>query len=391
MIDPVFAQNFIDRLYKQLKIHINIMNERAIIIASSRPERIGSFHSCAYKILQQSLTVMVTDEPTNNLIGVTSPGVNLLLMEDARPIGVIGVSGKPENVLNVARVVRYAFEVQRQCETSKREKGFPDPEIYRFTTAMLFDPMPDAFRIATLAQSLAFSDHIPRILVKIRLNRTYDEATRMTDWSDMYLDCPFRHDQDLLLPIDPSTLLLCKVIPSGAEPKARLRGFLFECLSWLDQLFASVPGQKHIDESRYYCSTVVDSFQDYREIYHFINWVESNRDAPRNRICHVTDFLTGYLIEQLPENKARPILGYFAHLVDQYPGKDLFIATIGALIETGFSTDAAARMLYVHKNTVVTRLRKIRDTLGLGENLGFEDRVLLTSIYHYLQKEDHSA
>ena len=81
MIDPAMAQGFIDRFYKQLKIHLNVMNEKAIMIASSRPERIGHFHSCAYEIIQKQLPVMITSELTQDLIGVTCPGVNLLLTD----------------------------------------------------------------------------------------------------------------------------------------------------------------------------------------------------------------------------------------------------------------------------------------------------------------------
>jgi carbohydrate diacid regulator len=370
MIDPLLAQSFIDRLYKQLKIHINIMNEKAIIIASSRPERIGNFHSCAYKILQQCLTVMATDELTSDLIGVTCPGVNLLLTDGARPIGVIGVSGKPENVLNIARVLRYSFEVLRQCEASKRDRGFPDPAVYRFITALLFDPMPDTYTITSLAELLSYTDHVPRILIKVRLKQLYDGTFSLNDLSTMYLNCPLRNDQDIWLPIDPSTLLLCKAMPIGTEPAALPRSFHLDFIGRLNDFFTSIFDLKPAEEPRYYYSTVVESFQDYRETYHFINWVENNQDSDSGQICQITDYLARYLVELLPENKIRPILGFYAHLVDQYPGKDIFMTTIGALVETGFSTESAARRLFVHKNNRRHSTKENKGYIGIKSCIG---------------------
>lgn len=48
MINSSFAQNFVNKVNRQLQHNVNIMNEKRIIIASSAPERIGDFHIIAY-------------------------------------------------------------------------------------------------------------------------------------------------------------------------------------------------------------------------------------------------------------------------------------------------------------------------------------------------------
>ena len=390
MIDPAMAQGFIDRFYKQLKIHLNIMNEKGIIVASSRPERIGHFHSCAYEIIQKQLPVMITSELTQDLIGVTCPGVNLLLTDGRQPIGVIGVSGNPEEVLNVARTIKIAFESQMQYETQRRDEWHADADTNRLANALLFEPSPNLIRLVGLAESLGFKDHMPRMLIKIRIDNDAGARRWMPRIQGRYPHLPICHDQDLLLQLDPASILLCKAIPVLTDGTINRREYINGCLAQLDSLFSRAPDDKmgEIDKKDivYICGTTVEIFQDYREAFNLINWVEGVGLDRQYRIYHVTDYWVQYAVDLLKDNKSRPIFNHYAHLVDRYPGKDHFLVTVGAMIDTGISIDAAATRLFVHKNTVVIRMKKIRETLGMNPIQHLQDTLLLIGLHHYMKK-----
>ena len=90
MINQAFAEQFIRRIRSQTDYNINIMNEHGIIIASCSEERVGTFHATAFRMITNNISINVTEDLTEDLPGVTSPGVNLLLRENPIPVGVIG-------------------------------------------------------------------------------------------------------------------------------------------------------------------------------------------------------------------------------------------------------------------------------------------------------------
>ena len=61
MINQVFAQNFVRKMYRQMNLKVNVMNEKGVILASATPERVGDFHMCAYEIIQKGLNMSVTE------------------------------------------------------------------------------------------------------------------------------------------------------------------------------------------------------------------------------------------------------------------------------------------------------------------------------------------
>lgn len=74
MINKIFAQNFVRKIQQSMKLKVNVMDEKGVIIASTSKERVGDFHICAYEIIQKELPMLVTTEPTRELIGVNAPG-----------------------------------------------------------------------------------------------------------------------------------------------------------------------------------------------------------------------------------------------------------------------------------------------------------------------------
>ena len=139
MISQSFAQNFVSKISHMLQLNINIMNEKAIIIASSTPERIGDFHICAHEVLTRKLLIHVTESPTKELIGVNQPGVNLLLLDGSEPIGVIGVSGNPKEVLPLVKMAKFALESMLDNEGKQTENLTFLQDHDKLTQALLFE------------------------------------------------------------------------------------------------------------------------------------------------------------------------------------------------------------------------------------------------------------
>lgn len=118
MIDKDIAQRLINKISHQFKYDINVMDEKAIIIASTDTSRIGDFHEGAYKIIQENKAVHIATE-TKGLIGI-KPGVSMLIRIKHKTMGVIGISGDPETVEPIAGLTKLTFETMIEHELYKR-------------------------------------------------------------------------------------------------------------------------------------------------------------------------------------------------------------------------------------------------------------------------------
>ncbi|SDT23981.1 carbohydrate diacid regulator [Paenibacillaceae bacterium GAS479] len=100
-LSATLAQEIVDRMMKDIPYNINIMNERGIIIGSGNATRIGTVHKGAVKALASGQMVEVWEDKQNEKKGTNEP---IVIGHDR--IGVIGISGNPEEVRPFCNIVR---------------------------------------------------------------------------------------------------------------------------------------------------------------------------------------------------------------------------------------------------------------------------------------------
>ena len=151
MINKIFAQNFVRKMEQTMNLKVNVMDERGIIVASASKERVGDFHLVAYEIIQKDLPMLITREPTKELIGVNAPGVNLRLTSSNETIGVIGVSGNPDEVTELAKLVKLTFETMYEYEYKKNLAVKGKSGVWNFAHALLLETPLNEYSIKKIA------------------------------------------------------------------------------------------------------------------------------------------------------------------------------------------------------------------------------------------------
>ena len=163
MINQAFAEQFIRRIRSQTDYNINIMNEHGIIIASCSEERVGTFHATAFRMITNNISINVTEDLTEDLPGVTSPGVNLLLRENLIPVGVIGVSGDPSTVMSLAKLIKLSFESLYDYELQREFLPTASTGAMSHLARLLFVDRPvNIMRIRSQAAELGITEHVNR-------------------------------------------------------------------------------------------------------------------------------------------------------------------------------------------------------------------------------------
>ncbi len=104
------AQEIVERTMKILNKNINVMNEDGIIIGSGEKERINQVHDGALLVLKKGKSVVIDEKSAAGLKGA-KPGINLPIQFNNQIIGVVGITGEPEQIQNYAELVKMAAEL----------------------------------------------------------------------------------------------------------------------------------------------------------------------------------------------------------------------------------------------------------------------------------------
>ncbi len=103
------AQQIVAQIGKLVKQNINLMDESGHIIASTDPRRIGNFHEGAFRVITQHLPELyITPEDETPMV---RRGVNLPIELDERIIGVIGITGGYDEVFAYGQIVKKMTEI----------------------------------------------------------------------------------------------------------------------------------------------------------------------------------------------------------------------------------------------------------------------------------------
>ena len=123
-LDTKMAQDIVARTMRIIDTNINVMDARGRIIGSGDRERIGELHEGALLVLSQGRVVDIDDAVARHLHGVRQ-GINLPLRLEGEIVGVIGLTGEPENLRKYGELVCMTAEMM--LEQSRLIEIDPQP------------------------------------------------------------------------------------------------------------------------------------------------------------------------------------------------------------------------------------------------------------------------
>lgn len=117
------ATNIVNELNSVLPLKINIMNDKGVIIASSNPRRLGNFHDGALQVIENNLDELIVH--WEGEFHGAKPGLNYPIIMQGRTVGVLGITGVYEEIVDHARIIKRMTELllQNQYVTEQRQIG----------------------------------------------------------------------------------------------------------------------------------------------------------------------------------------------------------------------------------------------------------------------------
>ena len=99
---------------------VNMMDGEGMIIASTDPSRIGTFHGGARELLQSHLDELIVTED-DQFVGARA-GINLPLIFEGAVVGVIGITGSRDEVQQYGQIIKKMTEILLLDSWAGRQK-----------------------------------------------------------------------------------------------------------------------------------------------------------------------------------------------------------------------------------------------------------------------------
>lgn len=129
-ISKIAAQAIVEEIGEEIHEHINMMDAAGVIIASTNSARIGQMHEGARRIITEGLPELyITSEMETK---TTRMGINLPLIVWGEIVGVVGITGEKERVMGYGKIVRRMTEIMVTDSIQKDKKRYDQRVRYRF-------------------------------------------------------------------------------------------------------------------------------------------------------------------------------------------------------------------------------------------------------------------
>ena len=124
------AQVIVDEIGNEIHTHINFMDANGYIIASTDQARIGMLHEGAQKVIREHLEhlYVTVDMETATM----KAGVNLPIVIHETIVGVIGITGEVERVIGYGKIVQHMTQIMVEDGLIKDEHRYDRRVRYRF-------------------------------------------------------------------------------------------------------------------------------------------------------------------------------------------------------------------------------------------------------------------
>nr|WP_232337059.1 sugar diacid recognition domain-containing protein [Lysinibacillus timonensis] len=104
------AEEIVHQTMMRLHHNINVISTDGVILASGEKERIDSIHEGAIQVAKTGMPLLI-DETLSKEFQNCKPGINLPIKFHEKMIGVIGITGDPHDLQEIANLVQLTTEM----------------------------------------------------------------------------------------------------------------------------------------------------------------------------------------------------------------------------------------------------------------------------------------
>lgn len=329
-IDIKIAQDIVNRVMKVIPYNVNIMNQDGVIIASGDRSRLNKIHSGALLVLDEKKSVEIYKNTDKE-----KAGINLPIIFSNETIGVIGVTGNPDDIRQFGELVKITAEllVNEHFIFSKKKAFEMHRDKFFYELTQLDEEYSD--EIKQESDEFGINLDISRIALVINIeNKDFNYYVKIKDKLWMFLE-----KQEFIIEYFENTLIVLVNTLSK-------QNIVIDILSTEDVKIGVSLKESLI-------STAVKQGDLAIKVGRTLN-----KD---DRVLKYEDL---YFLSTLTTCKGNEILKKHIDILKNEGNKLDLINTILSYIEHSGEINTISKNLNIHRNTLNYRLEKIHTLTG---------------------------
>lgn len=349
-LTATIAQTLVLIFAGKIDFSIGVCDHHGIILADTAAERIGTFDESAYILLSQQKDLLTINK-NDHYLGA-SPGLRFVLRSGNLAVGAVCLSGDPEKLLLIFPVLHVALEHQLA-----QELAISHSSINRGKW--------DSFRAGLLKEGGEFND-LPRLAGVFQLNTSILRVCILCIPDSNYNESEFcltvrkrLSQQDIIFPEKNGRIILFHELISDANTlPSDYRAQIDEALTILREWFSKAG----ISVS-FSVGSLQNDFAFYHKAYLHALWVMQNCCGENN--LYFYDNISEYFKSLVPAAEIHAIFSVFIQTADPH-----FLETcqrvLEPLIRNNYNLVSSSKELFMHKNTLISQLNRIRSYLRVN-------------------------
>ncbi|SFM40836.1 CdaR family transcriptional regulator [Pelosinus propionicus] len=376
------AQPIVDHIMPIAQQNINIMDSRGVIIASGHKHRINTFHQGAKDVITSLQIVEIFPGDLDQYTG-SLPGLNMPIVLHEQIIGVVGISGHPDQVRDIARMVKMVTELILEQEVLQEEARSQFQLRENFAALLLSDHASANYdKLLKTAKLLKYEMSLPRLVLVVDIAPLLNHAYRNFGLNDLVssrtresimklLSTPSHIDYNDLVVFIEDKLIILKYFEQTTWEHS-YKDWASAVLKQLKTL--NLPLSLGLGSLAMEYTALGQSYQEALFALHM-----STTQASLASI-HDFDILSSYLVKEMnAKSPCQPLQLIKAKLTADLTRKYDMKNTIVSLLNNNMNITCTAKNLYIHRNTLLFRLKKFKEITGL-DPCGFFNHALLCKI-----------
>lgn len=373
---PEIAQQIVDEINTTISRDLNIMDHDGIIVASTDAARVGTLHTVARDLLKSGMDSYIVR--TDDLPSGCRRGINLPITIKGERLGVVGITGDPAEVSGLGKVIQKMTEIMLIEVQQQAALSYLETTKHNFIERLLFGDVSDTRNLRITANGLDFDLFAPKTLALFgpigdSLMLPSELAGQGAVGIVRMVQNLLKSSRSICVPINGNILVLFN--------ENQLSAIRAQALSICQSISA------FYDRS-IYCG-ISQHAQDYTELpQKYKQALTACRVAASSGGSVVAVFneqSLPFIIQSIPEYTMNTLMATTFARCDEAERAEL-LATLSLYFKHGGNTALAAEALFIHPNSFLYRLNKVKLKTGLDPRQPMDCSLLgLIVAYYNLQ------
>ena len=390
IMDVDFLQKLLDKL-SDPTCSIHITDEDGRVLVSSLAHRVGTQSKTALYVIQIGRSTLIDPQTTD---GDDRTYCTPVLANDLLQ-GCVVVKGPASSVVMIGNMVRYSIETALEYETHTQEEQIDDDK-QSVLAKMLLQPNMNQEKVLSMMNHLELDPTLLRCVIcidlvfhqtkyfSINLNLGYQSAIEQIreDIVQKIRTNKYLNSQDMVLLYSKESVAIIKSFVPVKDLSRIYLSLDVICKSLGETLDDNTALSYHMayGNLQFGISSVYKSLSEAKDTL-VIGCNSRRKDSLYNLESILFEHISYHLQPQISNKLIEPALKKLQAYDDQ--GFLDILSCAEAYVDTNLNITATAERLQVHRNTVTTRLEKLKHLTNLDPIARFQDAFLVKLLAIY--------